>query len=105
MLSRYFTVEGGLQVVKPEVKRLVRFANISFLDMAMVKFMKGMDVIFCRNCLIYFDDKAPKRVVDSFYDCLNPRGYLVIGFSESLHNLTRAFRPVPADKTVVYQRV
>lgn len=104
-LSRYFTVEAGLQNVKPEIKRLVRFANINLLDTAMVKLMKGMDVIFCRNCLIYFDDKAKKRVVDSFYDCLNPHGYLVIGFSESLHNLTRAFRPVPANKTVVYQKV
>ena len=104
LASRYFTPEDGQQVVKPEVKRLVRFANVNLFDAARVKLMKGMDVIFCRNCLIYFDDKAKKRVVDAFYDCLNPRGYLVIGFSESLHNLTRAFRPVPANKTVVYQK-
>ena len=105
LLSRYFTMEDGLHCVKPEVKRLVRFAHINLFDCARVKLMKGMDIIFCRNCLIYFDDKAKKRVVDSFYDCLNPGGYLVIGFSESLHNLTRAFHPIPSHKTVVYQKV
>lgn len=104
LAGRYFTPEDGQQVVKPDVKRLVRFANVNLFDAARVKLMKGMDVIFCRNCLIYFDEKAKKRVVDVFYDCLNPRGFLVIGFSESLHNLTRAFRPVPANKTVIYQK-
>ena len=103
--SRYFMMEDGLHCVKPEVKRLVRFAHINLFDTARVKLMKGLDVIFCRNCLIYFDDKAKKRVVDSFYDCLNPHGYLVIGFSESLHNLTRAFHPISSHKTVVYQKV
>ena len=105
LLSRYFTMEDGLHCVKPEVKRLVRFAHINLFDSARVKLMKGMDIIFCRNCLIYFDDKAKKRVVDSFYDCLNPRGYLLIGFSESLHNVTRAFHPISSHKTVVYQKV
>ena len=105
LLSRYFTMEDGLHCVKPEVKRLVRFAHINLFDSARVKLMKGMDIIFCRNCLIYFDDKAKKRVVDSFYDCLNPRGYLVIGFSESLHNVTWAFHPISSHKTVVYQKV
>ena len=103
--SRYFMMEDGLHCVKPEVKRLVRFAHINLFDTARVKLMKGLDVIFCRNCLIYFDDKAKKRVVDSFYDCLNPRGYLLIGFSESLHNVTRAFHPISSHKTVVYQKV
>ena len=103
--SRYFMMEDGLHCVKPEVKRLVRFAHINLFDTARVKLMKGLDVIFCRNCLIYFDDKAKKRVVDSFYDCLNPHGYLVIGFSESLHNVTRAFHPISSHKTVVYQKV
>ena len=105
LLSRYFTMEDGLHCVKPELKRLVRFAHINLYDSARVKLMKGMDIIFCRNCLIYFDDKAKKRVVDSFYDCLNPGGYLVIGFSESLHNVTRAFHPISSHKSVVYQKV
>jgi chemotaxis protein methyltransferase CheR len=105
IIQRYFQLEDGLHVVKPEVRRLVRFANINLCESSRVKLMKGMDVIFCRNCLIYFDERAKKRVVDSFYDCLNPRGYLVIGFSESLHSLTRLFHPVPSHKTVVYQKV
>jgi chemotaxis methyl-accepting protein methylase len=105
MAERYFTAEDGLHLVRPTLRRLVRFANINLFDRARVKLMSGMDIIFCRNCLIYFDDKAKKRVLDSLYDCLNPNGFLVIGFSESLHSLTRAFRPIPLNKTVVYQKI
>jgi chemotaxis protein methyltransferase CheR len=106
LLARYFTPnDRQVYAVKPEVKHLVRCANINLLDSARVKLIRGLDVIFCRNCLIYFDEKAKKRVIDNFYDCLNPQGYLVIGFSESLHNVTRAFRPVPCHKAVIYQKI
>lgn len=104
--ARYFTaMDRELYAVKPEVKHFVRCANINLLEGARLKLIKGLDVIFCRNCLIYFDDKAKKRVIDNFYDCLNPHGYLVIGFSESLHNVTRAFRPIPCHKAVIYQKI
>ncbi len=86
-------------------KRLVKFANLNLYDSARLKLMRGMDVIFCRNCLIYFDEKAKQKIVDDLYDCLRPGGYLVIGFSESLHNVTRAFRPVHGNRAVVYQKV
>ena len=105
LAERYFTAKDGRHLVRPKLRRLVSFANINLFDTARVKLMSGMDIIFCRNCLIYFDDKAKKRVLDSLYDCLNPNGYLVIGFSESLRNLTRAFRPISLNKTVVYQKI
>jgi chemotaxis protein methyltransferase CheR len=105
LVERYFTAEDGLHLVRPKLRRHVRFANINLFDTARVKLMSGMDIIFCRNCLIYFDDKAKKRVLDSLYECLNPNGFLVVGFSESLHSLTRAFRPIPLNKTVVYQKI
>jgi chemotaxis protein methyltransferase CheR len=54
--------------------------------------------------LIYFDDKAKQKAVSLLYDCLKPGGYLYIGASESLHNVTRAFKPQVTNKVVVYQR-
>ena len=53
-----------------------------------------MDVIFCRNVLIYFDDASRRRVIDMFYDRLLPGGYLLLGHSESLLNLSTAFELV-----------
>ncbi len=105
LLDKYFTAEDGQYVVGPQVKRLVKFANVNLYDAARVKLIRGMDVIFCRNCLIYFDDEAKQKIVDHLYDCLRPGGYLVVGFSESLQGLSRAFRPVHANRSVVYQKV
>jgi chemotaxis protein methyltransferase CheR len=105
ILKKYFTAEDGQYVLSPKVKSLVKFAKVNLYDRPRLKLIRGLDVIFCRNCLIYFDDRARRQVVDDLYDCLKPNGYLIIGFSESLHNLTRAFRPVHDHRSVVYRKV
>ncbi|MBI5599145.1 MAG: protein-glutamate O-methyltransferase CheR [Deltaproteobacteria bacterium] len=104
-LKRYFVNGGGGYGVRPEIRDMVRFANINLSDSAQMKFIRGMDVIFCRNVLIYFDDNAKRKVVGHFYDSLAEGGFLVVGFSESLFNLTRAFRPVDVNRCVIYQKV
>jgi chemotaxis protein methyltransferase CheR len=104
LLRKYFAEDGGQYVLSASVKRLVKFANLNLYDAARLKLVRGMDVIFCRNCLIYCDLKAKQKIVNNLYDCLRPNGYLVIGFSESLHNVTRAFRPVHGNRAVVYQK-
>ncbi|HXF93715.1 MAG TPA: protein-glutamate O-methyltransferase CheR [Nitrospiraceae bacterium] len=104
ILQKYFTVEDGQYVLSSRVKHLIKFANVNLYDRPRLKLIRGLDVIFCRNCLIYFDDRARRQVLDDLYDCLKPNGYLVIGFSESLHNLTRAFQPVHANRSVVYRK-
>lgn len=105
-MKRYISSNGdGTYSVKPEVKQMVRFANINLYDHQKVKMMKGMDIILCRNVLIYFDDVSKRKVISDLYDCLNPGGYFVIGRSESLHNLSRAFRPVSKDKIILYRKI
>ena len=42
------------------------------------------DVIFCRNVMMYFDEAEQKRLIEKFYRCLNPEGYLFVGHAESL---------------------
>lgn len=105
LLRKYFTEDAGQYVLSAAVKRLVKFATMNLYDSTRLKLVRGMDVIFCRNCLIYFDEKAKQRIVNNLYDALRPGGYLVIGFSESLHNVTRAFRPVHGGRAVVYQKM
>lgn len=105
LLQKYFTVLDGQYVLSAKVKHLVKLANMNLYDSARLKMVRGMDVIFCRNCLIYFDEKAKKKIIDNLYDCLSPNGYLVVGFSESLHNITRAFRPLQGNRAVVYQKL
>lgn len=104
-LKKYFTSNGdGTHSVRPEVKQRVRFANVNLYDTQRLKLMREMDIILCRNVLIYFDENSKRKVVSGLYDSLNPGGYLVIGRSESLHNLTRAFRLENKDRMVFYKK-
>jgi chemotaxis protein methyltransferase CheR len=63
------------------------------------------DVIFCRNVMIYFDEAEQKRLVDKFYRCLNPEGYLFVGHAESLFGLTTKFRMIHENNATAYQRI
>lgn len=104
-MAKYFKDSGGIYALSETVKSIVKFMNINLIEEKEVKQIKGMDVVFCRNVLIYFDDKAKKKAVSLIYDALRPKGYLFVGTSESLHNVTRAFRPVVINKVIVYQKV
>ena len=65
--------------------------------------MKGpLDVIFCRNTLIYFDKPTQKQLVERFAQLLRPEGYLFIGHSESLFRVTEDFRLL---EQTLYRRV
>jgi chemotaxis protein methyltransferase CheR len=104
-LKKYFRSNGWNQELDASVKSAVRFMNINLIDAGKMRTVVGMDVIFCRNVLIYFDDKAKQKAVSLLYDSLRPGGFLFVGSAESLHNVTRAFKPVMFDKVVAYQRV
>lgn len=105
LLKKYFTEDNGLYTLSHKVKERVRFAPVNLFDRSRLKQIRHIDVLFCRNCLIYFDDKARQQILNDFYDCLKPSGQLIIGFSESLHNVSRSFRPVHAGRSVVYQKL
>lgn len=62
------------------------------------------DVIFCRNVLIYFSEAARRKVVEMFYETLADDGYLILGHSESLHGITRAFKPVTFRRGLGYRK-
>jgi chemotaxis protein methyltransferase CheR len=103
-MSKYFKTNGQNFELDVSVRNAVMFKNLNLMDSSKMKTVRNMDVIFCRNVLIYFDEKAKQRAVSHLYDSLRPNGYLFIGASESLHNVTRAFKPVVINKVVVYQR-
>ena len=104
-LKKYFTNSGQSYTLNSTVKNSVKFTNVNLLNDAKLKSFRNMDIIFCRNVLIYFDTKAKQKVVSNLYDNLNPGGFLFIGSSESLHNVTRALRPNVINKVITYQKV
>jgi len=66
--------------------------------------MSNWDVIFCRNVTIYFRIESTRRVVDTFFDALNPGGYLFIGHSETLTSVSDRFEPVEIGGVFLYRK-
>ena len=105
MLAKYFTLdEKGDYRVIDRVKELVSFSYVNLLDPHKTSLIGNMDVIFCRNVIIYFDREAKKKVIESFYHKLRDGGYLLLGHSESLINLSNAFVLRTLKHDMVYQK-
>jgi chemotaxis protein methyltransferase CheR len=103
-LRRYFREVDGRQQIKDEVKSMVSFGQINLLDRPMLALVGEVDVIFCRNVLIYFDAESRRRVIESFHQKLVRGGYLLLGHTESLINLSTAFQLVHLQNDMVYRR-
>jgi chemotaxis protein methyltransferase CheR len=104
-LRKYFFNDGDSFRLKKNVLDLVKFKRINLIDSLEMRQIREMDVIFCRNVLIYFDDASRKKAISHLYDSLAKGGYLFLGFSETLHNITRLFRPVSFERSLVYQKI
>ncbi len=71
---------------------------------AHLPFKQPMDVVFLRNVLIYFDMRSRRQVIDNLYERLTPGGYLLLGHSESLLNVSTAFELVHLKADLVYRK-
>ena len=105
LVSKYFSNSGGSYTVNDNVKKLVKFKKINLMNVFETRLIREIDVVFCRNVLIYFDDASKKKTISHLYDSLVKGGYLFVGFSESLHNVTRLFRPVSICGSMVHQKI
>lgn len=92
LLSKYFhRVENGLQV-NDVLRRLVSFRLFNLMNR--FPFRNPVDMIFCRNVMIYFDLPVQEALLAKFYEVLSPGGLLFIGHSESLSNRRHSFKYV-----------
>ncbi len=100
-LRRFFTKEDHSYRVKPELRDAVVFANQNVLSDA--PFSK-IDMISCRNLMIYLTPDAQERVTQMFHFALNDGGILFLGMSETTGSNDTLFQPV-SKKFRVYKRV
>lgn len=101
---RYFAEKDGLTRISDSVKRHVDFVHTNLMDASKVSLLGTMDVILCRNVIIYFDLETKKCVMKMFHDKLRPGGYLLLGHSESLINVTSDFELKHLSRDLVYRR-
>jgi chemotaxis protein methyltransferase CheR len=103
-IQKYFMEEDGAFQINDTVKKHVNFSYLNLLDPFKTRFLGNMDVIFCRNVLIYFDNASRRRVIENFYNRLVDGGYLLLGHAESLINISTAFHLKHLKNDMVYQK-
>jgi chemotaxis protein methyltransferase CheR len=81
---------GNIFAINPDVRRIISFRRFNLMEP--MPFKGPMDLIFCRNVMIYFDRDTIAKLVDRFYKLLEVGGYLFIGHSESLSGLEHNFQ-------------
>lgn len=84
---------AGKVAVKPELRQMIDYRQLNLVKDPL-KFDEPFDVIFCRNVMIYFNRDTQRVLVDKFANALRPEGYLIIGHSETLHEISDRFEPI-----------
>jgi chemotaxis protein methyltransferase CheR len=102
--EKHFAREGAGERVKDPVRRLVRFRQGNLLDPASYEGLYPVDVVLCRNVLIYFSDTTIRRAVQNFHQVLAPEGFLLLGHAESLSRITDSFTPIRFPGAMIYQK-
>lgn len=101
LVEKYFVATGGTYQVASSIRDMVTFARH---DMMRDPPFSRLDMVSCRNVLIYFKRAAQERLISVFHYILAPGGYLVLGPSESTGKLTELFEPVDVHAKIYVRR-
>ena len=99
-VQKYFRQENGHFALRDHVKQLVIF---DYHNLKHDNGLRGLDMIFCRNVLIYFDQEEQRRLIARFANSLGPGGYLFLGHAESMQGLSSRFTMIHRNKGIAYR--
>lgn len=103
-LRKFFTKDVGASLgqvrIIDNLRRLITFQRVNLMDR--FPWHEEMDVIFCRNVMIYFTRETQEQLSEKFYHCLAPGGYFFISHSESLAGINHQFQQVAP---TIYKKV
>lgn len=105
--ERFFTPVGQRWRLKPEIQRMVLLSRLNLAEPgypAVINGTSAMDLIFCRNVLIYFDAATMRAVIERMFAALAPGGWLVVGHAEPSTTLFQQFETINAPGTVLYRK-
>ena len=100
IVKNYFVEKDDSYQVKSELKEIILFRKLNLSQFPFP--LKGpLDLIFCRNVMIYFDLTLRTKLIQEYYKLLAPGGYLLIGHSENLNSIKHNFKTI---QSAVYQK-
>lgn len=100
-LARFFTKSAGGYQVNKDLRDTIRF---DYHNLKNDSGLRNMDVVFCRNVLIYFDEPAQLAVINRFWDAMSPVSFLYIGHSESLFGMNTKFKFLKTQWACLYTK-
>jgi chemotaxis protein methyltransferase CheR len=104
-LAKYFTkIKEGEWKLSRDVTDAVEFSRVNLSDLNETRRFRDIDVIFCRNLLIYFDDVSRRIAAEAMYDALRPGGFICLGHSESMSRISSLFNVRRFPDALVYQK-
>ena len=100
-LKKYFDkVEGGYHI-HSDIQQKIKF---DYHNLKNDSGQRGIDVVFCRNVIIYFDEAAQTAVMNRFWDAMASKSFLFIGHSESLFGMDTKFEFVKTEWATLYRK-
>ncbi|MCC6749381.1 MAG: methyltransferase domain-containing protein [Deltaproteobacteria bacterium] len=103
--QRWFRVEGREHVLDEALRRRVTFAEANLaLEQPALLAPRSLDVIFCRNVLMYLTPLSAQSLVARLARALRPGGFLFLGHAETLRGLSKAFHLIHSHEAFYYQR-
>ncbi len=102
--EKYFIETDDGRQVHPRIRAMCHFGHLNLMNQRRAAIVGRVDVTFCRNVLIYFDDASRRKVLETIYQRLNRGGYLLLGHSESLLRSSTAFEITQLTTDIVYRR-
>ena len=103
-LQKYFARVGNEYQLCDDLRQAVEFTRVNLSEPADTRAYRHFDLIFCRNLLIYYDDVSRKAAAETFYDALNPGGFICLGHSESMSRISSLYKVRKFPAAIVYQK-
>ena len=100
-LKKYFDKVAGGYKIHADIMSKIRFDYNNLKNDAG---LRHLDVVFCRNVIIYFDEAAKAAVINRFWDAMASKSFLFIGHSESLFGMTTSFEFVKTEWATFYRK-
>jgi chemotaxis protein methyltransferase CheR len=100
----YFKRVGNEYQLIDDLREAVTFSQCNLSDANETKKFKNIDVVFCRNLLIYFDDASRRVAVQNLYDAMSPGGFIFLGHSESMSRMSSLFKLRKFGSVIIYQK-
>ncbi|MGJ7909821.1 CheR family methyltransferase [Neobacillus sp. LXY-1] len=103
-MKKYFQEQNNGFKIDDSIQKMVTFRHLNLLETSRSSFLSDIDVVFCRNVLIYFDQDTTKKVISHLHRKLSPGGFLFLGHAESITELGLGFQKVDSHKTFYYRK-